>query len=140
MAEIVKARRASGSMSASPAPRDKPPPRLIRQAIMNKVMVSTKHTVADESLSGLPNSQASPRGSEGPVSLSFHPAFEGSVGDWLNPPLPEQAGRQKNGLDELQHGLTNLLGNFFGLSSGSEDGVIPRSPVAFGPDSPPPVA
>jgi hypothetical protein len=109
---------------------------------MNKVVFSTKHTVADESLSELPNPQASPRGSEGPVSLSFHPAFEGSagsLGDWLNPQLPEQAGRQKNGLDELQHGLTNLLGNFFGLSSGSEDGVIPR-PIAFGPDSPPPVA
>jgi hypothetical protein len=104
-----------------------PHPRLIQQALIDKAVVATKHTLTDESLLGLLQLQeGSPYGSEGPVE------------EWLNSPLPEQAGRQKNGLDELQRGLTNLLG-FFRLSPGSQEGAMLWSPVAsrFGPDSPP---
>jgi hypothetical protein len=120
---MVKAKQAIGSRSASPAP---PPPRMTRQALMNNAVVPKQHTLTESSLAGLRKLESSSCVSEGPV------------GEWLNSSLSDQAGRQQNGLDELQHGLANLLG-FFGLSSASEDGSMVRPQISsvIGPDSPP---
>jgi hypothetical protein len=128
VAAMMKARRASGSMLASLTPRDKRPPSIRRTHSLpldgsentggrlpflgsqtSNTEVLSKRSVTDESLRAL--------------------VPEGSVGDWLNP--PEQAGRQNNGLDELQHGLTNFLENCLRESSGSENGAMPWSPIAL---------
>ena len=125
---------------------------------MNKEVVQSQHTVTvykDETLRQILQAARSntptSRGSS-PLRLAARSntptsrGSEASVSNWLiteqlNVPLPEQAGRHKHGLDELQDGLTNLLGNFFHVPSVpkdvacSKDDELLLSPIVFGPDS-----
>jgi hypothetical protein len=161
---MLKAREARGSLSASPTPRDNSPPPLIRRTFMNKEVVQSQHTVTvytkemlrqhlQAARSNTPTSRgSSPLRQHLQAVRSNTPTSRGSdasVSNWLiteqlNVPLPEQAGRHKNGLDEFQDGLTNLLGNFFHVPSVPEDDACSKdnelllSAIVFGPDSPSP--
>ena len=131
-------------MSASPTPRDNPPPPLIRRTFMNKEVVQSQHTATVYTDEMLRQHLQAPR-SNTPTSRGS----EASISNWPiteqhNVPLPEQAGRHKNGLDELQDGLTNLLGKLFHVPSvpkddacSKDDGLL-LSVIVFGPDSPAP--